>query len=164
MASTDDGLKENIDFCRTVRCIAGLEMQQIFLLPRINASTIIRSVEKALLFTSQTHVYLAFPPLKPPTYYLGNRIVSSKVQSSVASNPEMNKVNINTDSIKQLCSVHLIDKKRANMIISRRPFKDIKNVNEKTSIPKNFYFSKQAYISHNFPYFATIDLNDYNTE
>ena len=55
-----------------------------------------------------------------------------------------NKVNINIDPIEQLRTVNLIGGKRANTSISRRPFKDIKDANEKTNIPmkilKNFYF------------------------
>ena len=63
---------------------------------------------------------------------------------SVVPTPKINMVNINTDSIEQLRTVNLVGEKRANAIISRRPFKDIKDANEKTNIPiktlKNFYF------------------------
>ncbi|RHZ82069.1 hypothetical protein Glove_114g37 [Diversispora epigaea] len=45
------------------------------------------------------------------------------------------KLKINIASFKQLCGVYQIGKKRADMIISTRPFEDIKEANLKTKIP-----------------------------
>ncbi|GES74357.1 crinkler (CRN) family protein, putative [Rhizophagus clarus] len=46
------------------------------------------------------------------------------------------KVNINTASLNQLYKVYLIGKKRANLIISKRPFNSIIEANLKTKIPR----------------------------
>ena len=46
------------------------------------------------------------------------------------------KVNINTASFNQLCKVYLIGERRANSIISKRPFNSIIEANLKTKIPK----------------------------
>jgi hypothetical protein len=79
--------------------------------------------------------------------FAGRAFKHARVRSSVPSvapTPKINKVNINTDSIKQLRRVNQIGEKRAEIIISRRPFKDLNDAIEKTGIPKkilkNFYF------------------------
>ncbi|GET03519.1 crinkler (CRN) family protein, putative [Rhizophagus clarus] len=68
---------------------------------------------------------------------------------SVASTPKMNMmnmVNINTDSIERLRTVNLIGEKRANTIILRRPFKGIKDSNEKTNPNDYSHFTEKANI------------------
>ncbi|UZO18349.1 uncharacterized protein OCT59_009664 [Rhizophagus irregularis] len=76
--------------------------------------------------------------------FAGRAFRQSRVRTPIPSAAPTLEVNINTDPIEQLCKVNQIGEKRANVIFSKRPFKDINDAFEKTSISKkvlkNFYF------------------------
>ncbi|RGB22757.1 hypothetical protein C1646_775582 [Rhizophagus diaphanus] len=127
--------------------------QQLYLKERVKSASY---EDFFILFTTSANCDVKLPIRSGIVYeknfkeyfgpFAGRAFRQSRVRTSIPSVAPTLEVNINTDPIKQLCMVNQIGEKRANVIISRRPFKDINDAFEKTSISKkilkNFYFPK----------------------